>query len=1057
MLPFIVDPITDFSKLSPNDKVQIEIINTIHQFSPDASESGNDVKNQPVFGSNLYINGILKYYFSFGLPGLLFKKGSRPLINFINNTLFTTNIHYHGLDDTGNIDGASSFDIFGHNTSLGNDVNFQFPTIKNNSSMLWYHSHPIFRSTELAYSGLIGPLFIVDDISEPIYDYFIYGENYFMFNCLDKDLDSNGCQILSNLTTPINRSAFTVINGISSVQWYSNPNNLDKIPYSNILYQNINSNLVKFDVVNPSCNWRTIYLGVCDVSKKNILSFYVIQTDQGFCQPVKTKIQVLPVGGRISIIVDLSDIESVYLFFYDFDLTEIVAYNNGETFICPDFTNSSSTIFPSPIPDPNKQNQQSIYTKLNYPIVPLIDQIIVNPTYGYCPMPDTFFIRPFLLIKKNSVITEISLDNIISIINNIIFKNGIPPIDNIDYFSSLNPSYFYNLPDVSTKTPNRNFVMWNESQINYINGISGNQYIENNDGSNIYGVTEFCNNARRIYVDLWNSEELDINNALIEYKKSPNNYKPKIIPSSNFRVTKTQDQFINIAGISNDNFTIDFFKNEISYNDYSTSPLLSVLIELPPTTSRFNLNVQEWVDLLNTSLKKIIKFNNKSFLISDLISFDWSFFPYGINLLDGTIKFIKSAVIKTINKSTYYVRITGRWPFLQLIGKSMTGAVNFTPPTPFSGPCCSIDSPCDEFYLYGVYDNYIQAIYPYFATNNSSKQIGILCPRRNAQLILIPKQTYIGLYDGYFNDNLDSFSVNFGSTEIWTYLNADSQDSHPLHFHQSSGFAYQMLSAANNKPNSPGSNNTVGFTQTYSRDIYEIGPQTSISFAIKWTTYSSEDTTDTPYIPNLGGVIHCHYLTHEDLNSMMITYSIKPISNFISNICFPAGTLIKTDQGEIPIETIDPHVHTIRNKKIEDITKTISQEKFLVCFEKNSLGKNIPSKQTILSSKHKLFYKGKMLEAVYFTGKFKHIYKIKYDGQKLYNILMEKYDKILVNNLICETLDPENNIAKMHKSLKNMNSNEFDTIIKGYNSCLLKQISKNNDQTIKKLNIKYLK
>jgi len=56
MLPFTVDPITDFSKLSPNDKVQIEIINTIHKFSPDASESGNDVKNQPVFGSNLYIN-----------------------------------------------------------------------------------------------------------------------------------------------------------------------------------------------------------------------------------------------------------------------------------------------------------------------------------------------------------------------------------------------------------------------------------------------------------------------------------------------------------------------------------------------------------------------------------------------------------------------------------------------------------------------------------------------------------------------------------------------------------------------------------------------------------------------------------------------------------------------------------------------------------------------------------------------------------------------------------------------------------------------------------------
>jgi FtsP/CotA-like multicopper oxidase with cupredoxin domain len=978
------------------------------------------------------------------------------LINFINKTLFTTNVHYHGLDDTGNIDGASSLEIFGHNTSLGNNVNFQFPTIKNNSSLLWYHAHPPYRSVELAYAGIVGPLLITDNISQPLYNYFTYGENYFLFYCLDMDFDSNGIQVFKNLGTFVNRSSFTVINGISCVQWYEKSSSTD-IRYSNILKQSVNSNIVKFDILNPNGNWRVLYLGVCDISKKDPLPFYVIQSDQGLAQPVKTKIQRIPVGGRISILVDLTEIESLYLFFYDYDLSEIVSSNPDGTFVCPNFNIESSTPYPSPIPDPNSENQQSNYTKLDYPLVPLIGQINTTLTYGYCPIPETYFIRPFLLIKKESPIKEISLESIINTINNIIFKNGIAPFDEINYLQHLNPSYYYNLPDITPITPKRNFVMWAESEINYINGIPGNKYIENNNGSNIYGVTEYCSFVRRIYADLWNSEELDLNQALIAYSKSPNNYKPKILPSSNFRITQTQDQFINLTGVSNDNFTIDIFQDEISYNDSSSQPFFSCTIHLPSTPRRINLNIKQWVNLLNKSLKETnFKLNGKIYFLSNLLSFDWSFFPYGINLLDGTVKYIKSAIIKTRNHSNYYIRIKARWAFLQLIGKCMTGKVNLTPPTPLSGPCCSIDSPCDEFFLYGVNDNYIQSIYPYYATNNPSDKIGILCPRRNAELIILPQQTYIGLYDSYFNDNLDSFSVNLGYTEIWNYLNADYADSHPFHFHQSSGFSSPILDL-NNLPNSVGSNLTPGFSQKYSRDIFQIGPQQSISFAIKWPNYPSEDTTNSPYIPNVGSLIHCHYLTHSDLSSMMISYSIKPKSNFISNICFPANTPIKTDQGEIPIEFIDTKFHTICNKKITDITKTISLENFLVCFEENAFGKGIPSKKTIISRKHKILYNGKMTEAETFLGKFDLVYEIKYNGEKLYNILMENYNVILVNNLVCETLHPENYLAKLHLSFKNKNSKEIENIIKNHNSCLLNQLSKNNNKINKEINMKYLK
>ena len=136
----------------------------------------------------------------------------------------------------------------------------------------------------------------------------------------------------------------------------------------------------------------------------------------------------------------------------------------------------------------------------------------------------------------------------------------------------------------------------------------------------------------------------------------------------------------------------------------------------------------------------------------------------------------------------------------------------------------------------------------------------------------------------------------------------------------------------------------------------------------------------------------------------------------ISNICFPAKTCIKTDQGLINIENICSETNTINNKKIVAITKTITLDKYLILLDKNALGINLPNKKTIISKNHKIYYKGKLIEAYKFLGHFKYVSKIDYNGEILYNILMENYDKILVNNLICETLHPNNIIAKLYKT-----------------------------------------
>lgn len=1044
MIPLSLSTLIDFSKLGIYDNIQIEILNTTYSFSPDALETGTDIQNQPIFGSNVYINGLLFTSNQFGLPTLLFPQGSAPLINFINNTKFTTNLHFHGLVNTGLADGSSAFGVFGPSTTLGTSVNIQFPVIKNNSTLLWYHAHDKFRDSQLVSCGLAGSLIVTDNISKQLSDLFIYGDNYVVLNCLDIDLDSNGCQTFVN-SVRSNRSCFTTINGISTIQWYADP--LTSEPYSNMLYHNTSQNIVKIDIVNMNSNWRVFYLGVCD-SNQNILPFYVIQTDQGLCAPVQTTMQFIPVGGRVSILLDLTTIISGYLFAYDYDLTEMCESNSHTEGTFPDFTQSSSTPYPSPIPDPSDTNQQSNPSKLNYPNVSLIPQIIQPIVNGNLQVPFTSTIRPFLYFTNTSGNTNLSIQNILTTINNIIYKNGIPPTDESNYISSLNPDYYYNLPNVTSQTPLRNICIWMESDINYIYGTSGNAYINNN----LYGVTEYCYNIKVIRVDLWNSAELDLNQALIGYNNSPNNYKPNVLPTSEFRVTQTNDNYINISTTSNDTYTIQGFYNNISYGDDTTIPIFSVTITLPPTDPIDNLNIQQWIDLLNDSLiKTYIILNGKKYSASKILSFDWSFFPYGINLYNGTTTYLKSAIIKTKNNSNYCIRILGRWAILQMMGKKLAGKLNLTPPIPNSGPCCSVNAPCDENYLYGVYDNYIQTFYPYYATTDVNVQNPILCPRRNGQLIIQSNQTYIGLYDGFSNDNLKVFSTTLRSTEIWTYLNPNSTDSHPLHFHLTSGFSYQSLSTINSMPGTPSNDPTLGLTQTYSRDIYQIGPQQSISFAITWPYYSSEDTTNSPYIPNIGSVIHCHYLPHYDSNSMAIIYAIKPLSNFISDVCFPAGTPINTDQGIIPIETILPNIHTIDKQNIIHITKTISLDKYLVCFEKNSLGKNIPSKKTILSKKHKLLYKNKMMHAEWFIGKIDNVYKVKYDGEILYNVLMEKYDKILVNNMLCETLHPENEIAKLHKLLKKIDSNDYNELIKKYN-CYSITRDKNSNKNQLKLN-----
>jgi hypothetical protein len=142
-------------------------------------------------------------------------------------------------------------------------------------------------------------------------------------------------------------------------------------------------------------------------------------------------------------------------------------------------------------------------------------------------------------------------------------------------------------------------------------------------------------------------------------------------------------------------------------------------------------------------------------------------------------------------------------------------------------------------------------------------------------------------------------------------------------------------------------------------------------------------------------------------------------------ICFPAGTPVTTDQGNVAIEKLNSHIHTIRGKPIVAITQTRPLQKHIVSIEKDALAKNVPSQTTEISLNHKVFYKGQMVKARELVDVCENVQFIPYNGETLYNVLLEEHDKMMINNLICETLSPKNIMAMISKMSEGTEKNRI--------------------------------
>jgi uncharacterized delta-60 repeat protein len=225
-----------------------------------------------------------------------------------------------------------------------------------------------------------------------------------------------------------------------------------------------------------------------------------------------------------------------------------------------------------------------------------------------------------------------------------------------------------------------------------------------------------------------------------------------------------------------------------------------------------------------------------------------------------------------------------------------------------------------------------------------------------------------------------------------------------------------------------GFTNTITFTQGFSLARFNTNGTLDLTFGLAGLGYILSDlvspNTETGYsvaIQTDGKVlVGGPAIGFEDSGSesyfvLARYFGFPPFPPPIVPICFPAGTPVLTDQGNIPIEEINPEFHTIHKKPIIAITQSIMNENNIVCIEKHSLGINIPNKRTYISNYHGIIYKNKLIPAKQLVGRLHGIYHVKYNGEILYNVLMEKHYIMNVNNIRVETLNPRNIVATSTK------------------------------------------
>jgi hypothetical protein len=132
----------------------------------------------------------------------------------------------------------------------------------------------------------------------------------------------------------------------------------------------------------------------------------------------------------------------------------------------------------------------------------------------------------------------------------------------------------------------------------------------------------------------------------------------------------------------------------------------------------------------------------------------------------------------------------------------------------------------------------------------------------------------------------------------------------------------------------------------------------------------------------------------------------------ISDICFIEGTLIKTDQAIVPIQTLS-RKHTLRGQPIQ-LTKTMHYDPYLVKIQAYAFT-DTPTKDTYMSMNHRVYFNRVRVKAKDLVNGTT-VSLVPYNGQPLYNVLVKSHTSMEVHGMTVETLDPTSSIALLYNA-----------------------------------------
>ena len=127
-------------------------------------------------------------------------------------------------------------------------------------------------------------------------------------------------------------------------------------------------------------------------------------------------------------------------------------------------------------------------------------------------------------------------------------------------------------------------------------------------------------------------------------------------------------------------------------------------------------------------------------------------------------------------------------------------------------------------------------------------------------------------------------------------------------------------------------------------------------------------------------------------------------------VCFLGNSLVHTDQGKIAIKDIELS-NTINGHEIKKVTNMINERNYVILFKKDSLGENVPDRNTYVTRGHGIYINGELRPAVKLVNGDTIVRK-KMVKSRIYNVLLDHHGKMKVNNMLAETLHPDNKYAK---------------------------------------------